>query len=285
MIMGDKQTTSRVLAHLYKTCSFISSKHVQGKEVPTGYFWGTHCIGFINNKSPYEVEDRIHVLTKVEYFKQLTEQAAVVCFASSNKQAPPSQQKTVQIFTRTGNYTSFYYKGMHLDVSHINPIGQQIPIVNSVVGLYKKNGRATVFLHGISCAGKSSVGYLVAKQLKGAFCHTFQPTDPGDKFSSMVQDIREQTDYAPLVVVLEEVDCIVRAVHTKTVPINAKTPTLVKDKSSWSTLLDDMVFYKNIVLILTSNEPKEALDALDTAYLRKGRIDASFAMLEELVLE
>jgi len=46
-----------------------------------------------------------------------------------------------------------------------------------------------------------------------------------------------------------------------------------------------MIFYKNVIFILTSNESKESLDALDPAYLRKGRIDATYEMLEELVLD
>jgi ATP-dependent 26S proteasome regulatory subunit len=43
-----------------------------------------------------------------------------------------------------------------------------------------------------------------------------------------------------------------------------------------------MIFYKNIVLILTSNESKDHIDKMDPAYLRKGRIDETYSMMEQL---
>jgi hypothetical protein len=156
--------------------------------------------------------------------------------------------------------------------------------VENIVSLFQKKGRATVFIHGISLAGKSSVGLLVAKALKGCFCHTFNPSDPGDSFYSIIDDIRSRDTQTPIVVTLEEANVIIRNIHTNSIPRNPKIPTSVRDKSSWSTLLDDMIFYKNIVFILTSNESKEHIDALDQAYLRKGRIDASYEMLKQLPL-
>jgi hypothetical protein len=211
--------------------------------------------------------------------------AAAAATDSEEENKESEEQHSIQVFSRVGTYANFYYRSVKLDVSHIQPIGAQIPIVNNIVELYRTKGRATVFLHGVSCAGKSSVGYLVAKEIKGDFCHTFNPTDPGNTFSAMVQDTRERGDDTPLVVVLEEVDVILRAIHANTIPLNPKVPTSVRDKGSWSTLLDDMIFYKNVICILTSNESKKKLDALDPAYLRKGRVDASYEMLKVLPLD
>ena len=41
--------------------------------------------------------------------------------------------------------------------------------------------------------------------------------------------------------------------------------------------MDDMIFYK-IIIIFTSNTSKNDIDKMDTAYLRKGRIDECFNM-------
>jgi hypothetical protein len=89
----------------------------------------------------------------------------------------------------------------------------------------------------------------------------------------------------PLVVVLEEVDQMLKSIHERKVQQNPKTPTLVHDKSTWSSFLDDMVFYKKVILIMTSNTPKHYLDSMDYAYLRKGRLQASFHMATPIVTD
>ena len=45
-----------------------------------------------------------------------------------------------------------------------------------------------------------------------------------------------------------------------------------------------MILYKNVILILTSNESIEEISALDPCYLRKGRIDGSFSMMTPIVV-
>jgi hypothetical protein len=44
-----------------------------------------------------------------------------------------------------------------------------------------------------------------------------------------------------------------------------------------------MVFYKGVVLILTSNTPKEDLDKMDESYLRSGKINKSYSMMNRLI--
>jgi hypothetical protein len=41
--------------------------------------------------------------------------------------------------------------------------------------------------------------------------------------------------------------------------------------------------YKHIIIIMTSNEDKPAIDALDPCYLRLGRIHANYSMPEALL--
>jgi hypothetical protein len=55
-------------------------------------------------------------------------------------------------------------------------------------------------------------------------------------------------------------------------------PTLIHNKTSWSTFLDDMVFYKGVILVLTSNTSKKDIDKIDSSYLRDGRIHKSYNM-------
>jgi len=90
--------------------------------------------------------------------------------------------------------------------------------------------------------------------------------------------MHDEDNTVPAIIVLEEVDTIIKAIHTNTVKLNKEVPTSIYNKSTWATFLDDMIFYKNVILILTSNESKESIDSLDPAYLRKGRIHATYSM-------
>ena len=312
MISGEKEMIRKILKNLETDTYAISRKHVNGKDNPSGYIFGNRCIGYIDNRSNFDLDDKIHILTTVNYYKHLIKEKQIVYLNASAEPEPVEaeakegqgeqretaallpndtplnkEEQSILVYVRSGQYTNMYYRGHLLDVSHINPIGEQKEVLNSILQIYRKKGRATIFLHGVSFAGKTSVGYLVAKELKGSFCHTFNPSDPGDSFYSMINDIRSNDnnrdhDDKPIVITLEEVNVLIRNIHTKSILQNAKIPTYVRDKTTWATMLDDMVFYPNVIFIMTSNESKEEIDALDPAYLRKGRVDATFAMLKEL---
>jgi len=193
------------------------------------------------------------------------------------------EEVKIKMFWRQGQYKNFYYSSIKMDVSHINPIGDQKRVTDDIIRLFKKGTRTTVFIHGVSMAGKSTIGYLVAKHLKAHFCHTFNPTDPGDHFQRMIGELNPRDEEnTPIVVVLEEANEIIHSIHNRTVHKIAEIPTPVHNKGTWTTFLDDLVFYKNLILILTSNESKADLDALDPAYLGPGRIDACYSMMNKL---
>jgi hypothetical protein len=85
-------------------------------------------------------------------------------------------------------------------------------------------------------------------------------------------------DDTPLVVVLEEVDILIHNIHKQEVFHNKEIPTAVHNKTTWTSFLDDMFIYRKVILIMTSNTSKKELDQLDDAYLREGRVHASFNM-------
>ena len=141
----------------------------------------------------------------------------------------------------------------------------------------------TVFLQGVSGAGKSTVGILIAKELGGSFCHTFNPSNPGDSLHSLAREAEiADDDGKPLIVVIEEVNTLIRAVHMNEIKLHKDIQTLVYNKSTYNTFFDDMILFKNVVLILTSNESLDELSSLDPCYLRRGRVDAYFSMMKPL---
>jgi hypothetical protein len=90
--------------------------------------------------------------------------------------------------------------------------------------------------------------------------------------SNLMIDIPEQ----PVILVIEEVDVLIKKIH-KGIDKNNEIPISIYNKTSWNNFMDDLIFYK-IILIFTSNTSKTEIDKLDTSYLRKGRIDEYYYM-------
>jgi len=311
VLPGDKDRYKRILKRIHQSAYFTKSRYVNGKSLPAGCFIGPKCVGYYDNFSRYIEEENLYLITTTSNFQNLisdeelhfpvtdsvlddpdkeseSESDLLICEQLSKvKDDKPKKENTyINVFVRGGNYKHFYYSPIKLNVAHINPINGQGEIVTEIVKIYKKKSRATVFIHGVSGAGKSAVGYLVAKAVNGNFCHTFRPTDPGDGITNMISEIknRDDEDTKPLIIILEEVNELIGSIHNKTIKMNVETPTPVFNKSTWCSFLDDMIFYNDIILILTSNETKEYIDELDKAYLRQGRLDKTFSMMTPIDL-
>jgi hypothetical protein len=273
-IYSDKETTANIVKKLGKH-KYTYVRHLNGKDIQTGFYLSWACVAFVDRRD-YEREG-IYLLTSKEHYRKIVEQNT----DSQEVVHCAVQPRTLQVFLRRGCYKNFYYTNIRLDVEHIKPMGCQKEIVDTIVDIYRQHTRATVFLHGVSCAGKSTVGYLVAKELNTKFCHSFNPSDPGDQLTSMLNDAGVE-EGCPIVLVLEEVDVMIKALHEAKIERNPDTPVSVYNKTTWTNFLDDMVFFKNVILLMTSNTPKAVIDKLDEAYLRQGRVHRSITMPNKL---
>lgn len=258
--------------------SFIYRK---SKTIKTGYFIGYMCVGYYFNE-PNDIDDeKITIITTSKYFEQITGDTDVCKVTDTS--CTPVQKSLIKIFLRNGPYRSFWYTPLTMDMTDMVPIGDQAPIVTQTVDIYNTKGRAVIFIHGVTGAGKSSVGYMVAKEIGANYTNTFRPTDPGDSFGNLLSELRSRDEIdTPLVIVLEEANLMIHAIHEGTIERHREIPVPISDKTNWVGFFDNLIFYRNIVVILTSNESKDTLDALDPAYLRKGRVDATFSMMTAL---
>jgi len=303
IISGDKETYRRTVKLIESISRSFAVRNVSGRDSPSGYFVGWSAVGYIENRGSYDEDYKIYTLTSPAFYKTMTAGNSAKfksvggssgSSGSSSEESDgllttagdvsgcggviPVEQQKIEVYHRVGTYKNFYYRSLKLDVSDMNPVGDQEAIVNDIVRIYKAKGRAAVFIHGVSCAGKSSIGYLVAKAIQGNFCHTFNPTDPGDQFPLMIHELLHNDSDSPAVVVMEEANEIIRAVHTKSTVQVPEIPTPVRDKPTWVTMMDDLKLFKNVIMILTSNESKATIDALDVAYLAASRIHATYEM-------
>jgi hypothetical protein len=279
IIHGDKETINNIIKKLTPHINVSYIKHSNGKDIPTGYFWSRKCIGWIDNNS--HENDRVSIITSNLFYKDLVTQNDVTFTIEREDDEPVIHDNIkINVYMRSGHYKNLYYRSIKMNMNHIRPIGDQEPILNSMVDIYNRMGRATFFVHGVTYAGKSTLGYLLAKQLNGIYCHSFNPSEPGDKLSNLMVDV--ERDGEPLIIVLEEADIVIKSIHTGSVKLNPDIPTSVFNKASWSNFLDDMVFYNNVILVLTSNMSKGEIDKMDESYLRKGRINEYYSMQNKL---
>jgi hypothetical protein len=185
------------------------------------------------------------------------------------------------IYMRSGSYTSIWYWRMRIDISDLAPKGQQSEIVCQICENFAKRRRGVFFIHGVSGAGKSTIGLLVANRLNGTLCHTFNPTEPGDTLQYLLRD-SEPTDETPTIILIEEANTLIRNVHGDSIRKHKNITTCIYNKSTYNTFMDDLILYRNVLFILTSNESRESIDALDPCYLRKGRVHGHYSMMETL---
>ena len=103
--------------------------------------------------------------------------------------------------------------------------------IQNILNDIKKNysNKLIIYLYGDPGAGKSTIGYLLAKDLHCHFCDTWNPSDPNDNLDNVYNDIYPDCN-KPLILVLEEFDIIIDKSKSKF--INHKEyPIQVSDKN------------------------------------------------------
>ena len=269
IISGDKEVTNALIKKMANHIIYTEVTHNNGRNHPSGIFISNKYYGYI------EIKDgtTITLYTKEDTYESLMKQEKIEKIENEVKVMIKPKNK-INVFIRKGSFRNLYYSSIRLDLSHINPIGEQQSVIDSIKNIYTKNGSASVFINGVAGAGKSTIGYLLAKELNGSYCHTFNPTEPGDFLSNLMVDIRVDDD--PVIIVIEEVDTMIQKID-KGLDKNNEIPIEIYNKTTWNNFMDDLIFYK-IILIFTSNTSKKDLDKLDPSYLRKGRIDEYYYM-------
>lgn len=296
VIRNDKDKVSAVTKVLKNTTLNSITMFQCGNFYPSGVFMNWECIGYYTYSDSFDdVSCEINIVTTSKYFSKLFETKNTrVSFSnridnesSSKKANNKTNNKSnnniepLTIYSRSGSYTNIYYSRIYIDIHDLEPQGSQGEIVDNICKAFYKNSRGVFFIHGVSGAGKSTIGLIVANKLKGTFCHTFNPTDPGDTLQILIQRTEPNVD-SPTIIVLEEVNTLIRNIHEEKVVKHKDITTCIYNKSTYNTFFDDLFLYKNIIFIMTSNDSKQTIDDLDTCYLRRGRVDKCYSMMETL---
>lgn len=294
-ICNDKDRVKALLTILNNETYSSSTVFEYGKERPAGVFVGSKCFGYYYDTTKNsDTSTEVTLFTSNNHFKELMNKSVIPCESLCLTQNIPSTEKyktthPIDIWNRYGSYTGLYYQKIKVDVSQIAPLGCQEYIVNDIVQKYKERNRLICFIHGTTGTGKSTIGLLIAKEMRGSYCHDFNPTEPGDSFKTFLRDTQTyendtlQSSSGPIVFVMEEVDTMINNITNDNIFRHKNIMTSVYNKTTFNSFLDDMVFHKNIILIMTSNTSKEKIDQIDPSYLRQGRVNTYYKMVTPLV--
>ena len=283
MITGDNEKYRSLVKQLEANTYNSSFVYRNQKCMKSGFFFGKECVGFCDREARFIEDEKITLYTTEKFFKQLTAEQEPKEIDMPTPTIVPSTK--IKKYERSGSFRAFFYLSTQIDIGDMVPLGKQQTIVDDILRLYAKKSWTSVFIHGTTGTGKSSVGYLVAKALGGNYCNSFHPTDPGDNFTNMLSEIRNRDESTtPLIIVLEEANELIRDIHFKRIVRHKETPIPITNKMGWVKFADSIKFHRHVILILTSNESKENIDELDPAYLNSARFDAVYSMMDPLPL-
>lgn len=184
---------------------------------------------------------------------------------------------SIRVFERFGLYGNSYYRSRNLRIG-VEPREAQGLIVDSVKALLNKKKSAVVLIHGPPNVGKTMISLLLANDVKGTYCSSMAPWEPGDSLASLYSEA-EPTEETPLIVAFDEIDGPLQRIH-EGIPEHKNLRTKVKDKQGWNQMLDEiqMGFYPHLVIILTTNKSPDFFNEMDTSYIRDHRVDKIYEL-------
>ncbi len=187
------------------------------------------------------------------------------------------KKSKIKFYERQGNFFWLTYNSRDINVEKYTPRENQKAVISSLKKEYKKTSNVVSVIHGDPGSGKSMIPILLAKELNGYLCDSYNPTEPGDDIAIIYNTIMPSVE-KPLILVLEEFDIIIHRIHNNLIQSHKHIPIQIKDKTSWNTLLDriDRGLYPNMFFLLTSNSDPIIIDKLDSSYLRKGRVSSRY---------
>ena len=259
----DKDTCKRLQSRL----ALSSHRTEEGRG--HGYFLGRWYAGHVSNTDGFY---SVWLISTTASYDHLTREVNAQPQIMVQGMVRPEE---TTIYERNGSFANPWFKKRTFSTKQ-TPKPHQKAIIDAVIEHQKEHDKTVVLLHGPPGSGKSMIGVFLATQLKGNYCNTLKPWQPGDTLSTLYSDI-EPSKTKPLILVFEEIDGVLLEIHGG-IPSHNKIPITVQDKSGWNRLLDEIGrgIYPNLILVLTSNRGPEFIDNLDPSYLREGRVDKKF---------
>ena len=238
------------------------------KNEPNGWIVGYGYICYVNN-------DRhcpdLSIICRKEFHERILRP---LLKTKNTKQSNLNSIKTnnITMLYRTGTYEWFQYKSRSMDLYTEIKENQKL-IIDNIIKVYNKKHICTTYIHGDVGIGKTMTAYLLAKQLNGSICDTFNPSEPND-FLDNLYSRSNPTHDAPLIILMDEIDIMINNINKKKQIIHDKYPIQIYNKTTWNLFFDkiSMGLYPYIIVVLCSNVSPHEINKKDFCYLRENRI-------------
>lgn len=225
---------------------------------------------YIAYNSEWVHEKTLYILCTQRTHEKMTRanKSSIVCTPSLAEE----EDDNISLVYRNGTYDYFSYKYRAVHISHSYTTEQE-KTASRISAKYEHASFCTAYIHGSVGTGKTMLSYLLARQLKGTICETFNPTEPTDHFDDLYSKVNP-TKRRPLIILLDEIDVLIERIHTGAVPTHKKYPVQIYNKTTWNMFFDkiNMGLYPNVIVVLCSNANPSKIDGFDKCYLRNERV-------------
>lgn len=262
--------------------NLTNSSHISDDGKRVGYSFGKWFVLFMQVDSGFEGDGdkyTIWLIATTKSYEQLTKKLTSDTLSDEGGDSVQTSINTICLWKRLGGLYTPYFKKRSVSVKTVLPRLEQMSIMDDIQKHYSEYGHATAFIHGQPGTGKSIIGILLANVYESGYCNMIHPWTPGVTLSQLY-DEDAPTPEKPLIVMFDEVDVALLRIHSE-IPNHKCLSTEIKNKTDWNKLFDeiDLGLYPNLIIVMTSNKCPSFINALDTCYIRPGRVNIIREML------
>lgn len=281
-----------LLQFLCKHCVCTNKQYIGRDEMPSGLCiskYGIVYVQHVESMSGFTTADNARTQVWMYMVKSrwiyIREQMNLTRIGGSSHNN--SAGAVINHFAKD-RYGSFKGRPSVIDSARV-PTVEQARVISQIAAAYRQFNRVIVFVSGPPCTGKTTLGLLLAREMTAHYTDEFDPCGRGHDFNALYA--MANPGYAkPLVVCIEEADTMIKDVF---VPDPTRHPMsgmmdedrLVRNKRTYNMWIDRIQNrFPYVILLLTSNRPKEFVDSIDRCVLAPHRVhvcaELSVSLLE-----